>query len=1293
MSLDLFRLLGRIDINRREAEDDLRRVDERAEGVGNTLRNAVLGGAVAAGAAILGIGAAAVSMASQTQQATQRLQAQLGISADEAERLGDVALRVFGNNFAGSVEEAADAVATVRQQIKGLSDEELQFATESAFGLADAFGTDLVSSTNAVNTLMNDFGLTSQEAFDFVTAGMQRGLNSSGDFLDSITEYGPQFRAGGADAGQFFSTLESGLQGGVLGTDKAADAFKEFRVRILDGSEATSDALGQLGIDAEQLTSDLADGTITTADAFQLVTDKISNTTDSAVQLQAGVGLLGTQFEDMGADAIAALDLSQTELAELEGATESLGVQYDTLGAAFTGLQRKLSTMLVPIGERLIPILEDLVNYIDTFMPQIEATLLGVFDALITVGEGAAFLFRRLIDLADAAGVASNAAQLIQRVLIAGGVVGAIYATTLAVQQLRAALVAVRTFMATAVIPTLVAWSGVILTVGAVVAAFYAAYRSNFMGIRDITDTAVARIGNAFKRWSDFMEAVGDNWDDVSQFFVTAQESIAQAANHGQQAFQFAWAYGVSAVKLVFSSLLTHVETAMETLINGVLNGINTMITQLNRVPGVMVELIPEVDLNAWESTTDGIATQMIGLRAGMTAQTNKIGDVLGELGNAYSGLRDTIVTSMADNQAASDAAAESTEQLGEEAENIVVPVTEAGVAVDDYNTAATTAGSDTGGVATLTEKTKDLSDKSVTYLERIQAIARAINSSEGYAASIDLLNTALDALKTREAYLLEAGDIPGLIAVQDEIDRLTQLLATLKTQYEETVGTIVTPEQVQANKLNAKAGQEEDYYSSGGGAAALQAELEAEEELARLRAEQAKHIDILAAGQAQAGAMRQAEIQQEQQIIAERQRRIDLLELDIEMRRRGMELSSDALQSELEARETQAALDAEIYDFSTDLARGQTRASAIRQDEIREEQRILEARQERLRVLELEMELRRRGAALEGSGSGLQSELNTRETRDAAWEQALFAGGEGDQTSESPDAGQTAPVPPPPKDNFFDKAVNAGKQLGDSLVNLAKDKIPLVGSVMEGFAQGGPIGAVVAVFTELLGSTDAFQNIIEAANKVLEPIISAISKLLDALWPLIDVFFALVEVGLAPIIWLLKNVVAPVFEFVAKLVASIWNAIARGINAVLGWLGVNIRTIDVNGNTSSESGSSNPSVKEPKPDDRGDTYSGGTSIGEITGPSRKLLETLLSPLANLDSLLGVNNRIYNLLDSRLGSELAGASVGTFGNVTFEPNSIVINGAGGSPEEISDTLLRKLDRALGDRSRFIVKGV
>jgi len=159
--------------------------------------------------------------------------------------------------------------------------------------------------------------------------------------------------------------------------------------------------------------------------------------------------------------------------------------------------------------------------------------------------------------------------------------------------------------------------------------------------------------------------------------------------------------------------------------------------------------------------------------------------------------------------------------------------------------------------------------------------------------------------------------------------------------------------------------------------------------------------------------------------------------------------------------------------------------------------------------------------------------------------------------------------------------AADAAVLFGTNALAAAQEAVPALDAAITGFATGGPLGALTAVLGDALQSSEAFTGIMEALNRVTEPLVEAMTTVLDAIWPIIDVAIALVEGALQPIIWILENVVAPVFTAVAKVVAGIWNAIANAINWALGWLGVNLRTIDI-----PEGGSRAPRPGE-EPEDR----------------------------------------------------------------------------------------------------------
>lgn len=359
----------------------------------------LLGGAVVAGttAAIDGvaaIGTKAFQVSDEVRNAALAIQGDLGTTADEAQRLADLGLAVFGNNFAGSITEAAQAVGLVRQQLGDLGDADLQDATENAFRLRDAWGVDVSEGLSAARTLMENFGLTQQEAFDMLASGFQRGLNRSDDFLDTVNEYSIQFANAGASSAEFFGLLESGLAGGNLGTDKAADLFKEFFIRIQDGSKTTRGALEQLGLDAEILDG-LSDGTYTAADAFGILTGAVANVEDPIQRAQIGVALFGTQFEDLG-QSLGSLDLIPDAFESVTGAIDSVDARYQSFGAMWEGITRKGAVALRPLGDELLKIANEAMPYVEQAFAWMSDNLPGIISTSVEIVRTGVDFIKRL---------------------------------------------------------------------------------------------------------------------------------------------------------------------------------------------------------------------------------------------------------------------------------------------------------------------------------------------------------------------------------------------------------------------------------------------------------------------------------------------------------------------------------------------------------------------------------------------------------------------------------------------------------------------------------------------------------------------------------------------------------------------------------------------------------------------------------------------------------------------------------------------------------------------------------
>ena len=337
-----------------------------------------------------GAGIASFNLSKDFQASQGVLQSELGITADESEKLNGIVEKVWGNNFGENVADVTSAIVETRKQIRGLADDELQMVTEGAIALRDAFGEDVGKSTMAVNVLMKKFGMTSEESLDMLASGFQNGLNNSGDFLDTVNEYGVIFGESGTSADEFFNILATGQQAGVLGIDKIADSFKELNGTILDGSPARKDALDAIGLNGDTFLADLASGKKSTMDAFNEIQAGLMGTEDKAVRNQSAVSLLGSMVEDFGFDSIAAISSVDDKWSENEGAIESVSKRYETFDTFVGGMWRKVLLQIKPFSDELLVMANSYVPQLETAIGNIGTGIQSVVDtgqALITFYE------------------------------------------------------------------------------------------------------------------------------------------------------------------------------------------------------------------------------------------------------------------------------------------------------------------------------------------------------------------------------------------------------------------------------------------------------------------------------------------------------------------------------------------------------------------------------------------------------------------------------------------------------------------------------------------------------------------------------------------------------------------------------------------------------------------------------------------------------------------------------------------------------------------------------------------
>jgi phage-related minor tail protein len=183
-----------------------------------------------------------------TDQASTKFQAMTGSSVEEMAKFNEQINELYALGRGESLTDIAQAMALVAQNTKETDPEKIKELTQNAIALRDTFDFGIEETMRAVNMLMDQFGVSGEEAYNLIVQGAQNGLNKNGELLDVINEYGVHYKQLGYTSDEFFNSLINGAATGVFSVDNLGDAMKEFGIRTKDGSKLSTEAFVALGL-------------------------------------------------------------------------------------------------------------------------------------------------------------------------------------------------------------------------------------------------------------------------------------------------------------------------------------------------------------------------------------------------------------------------------------------------------------------------------------------------------------------------------------------------------------------------------------------------------------------------------------------------------------------------------------------------------------------------------------------------------------------------------------------------------------------------------------------------------------------------------------------------------------------------------------------------------------------------------------------------------------------------------------------------------------------------------------
>ena len=309
----------------------------------------------------------------ETQDATVKASTYFGETGKAAEETAGVIKDVYAEGVGDSMDSVSNAVITVKKNLKDLDETTLTHLTEQAITLDELYGIDMNETLRGVNSLMEQYGLTAQQAMDYIVKGTQNGLDKTNELGDNLSEYSGKFAQAGYSAQEYFQLLQNGLDNGAYNLDKVNDAINEVTTRLVDGTIADSlskidektgevqAGTGGWSKEVEDVFKQWQQGGATQKDVIDAIVTDIQNTENQQDKLNKAALAFGTMAEDGNAKFIESLTSVGNTYDDVAGSAENMFDQSTTDSQTFEASMRQLEQSLIPLGEALMNLANNII--------------------------------------------------------------------------------------------------------------------------------------------------------------------------------------------------------------------------------------------------------------------------------------------------------------------------------------------------------------------------------------------------------------------------------------------------------------------------------------------------------------------------------------------------------------------------------------------------------------------------------------------------------------------------------------------------------------------------------------------------------------------------------------------------------------------------------------------------------------------------------------------------------------------------------------------------------------------
>lgn len=310
-------------------------------------------------------------------EASNRFQGKMGITKGESKQFLNFANELVKSGMVDSLEEAQEAITQVYQTAgKKVTPEGLKQLTKYAISFSKTFDTDVNETMRGASRMMENFGISAEEAFDLLTAGAQKGLNQSNELADNMAEYSQLFGQMGFTAEETFSLLEAGLDGGAYNLDKVNDLIKEMGISLTDGRfEENADMFSE---STRNLFNEWKNGKATQGEVVKAMMNDFANMEGGYDALNRAGTVWSALGEDNSLKVIKAMAGASTSFGETKGSAEDLNntMTNTTAWEAFTnGVKGTVNSIAIWAQEFTGGMTEPIENFFNNTLPNAMKTL------------------------------------------------------------------------------------------------------------------------------------------------------------------------------------------------------------------------------------------------------------------------------------------------------------------------------------------------------------------------------------------------------------------------------------------------------------------------------------------------------------------------------------------------------------------------------------------------------------------------------------------------------------------------------------------------------------------------------------------------------------------------------------------------------------------------------------------------------------------------------------------------------------------------------------------------------